>query len=43
MNNDNTAQQHTAEAAEQSFRDDLHRYLVSAGRVDGRLPEAPDL
>ena len=28
---------------EQMFREDLHRYLTAIGRVDRRLPEAPDL
>ena len=38
-NNTHNAQ----EATEQLFRSDLHRYLTSIGRVDERLPEAPDL
>lgn len=28
---------------EQMFHDDLHRYLVSAGRVDEHFPDAPDI
>ena len=28
---------------EELFRNDLHKYLLSVGRVDERLPEAPDL
>lgn len=28
---------------EELFRDDLYKYLLSVGRVDKRLPEAPDL
>ena len=28
---------------EKIFRDDLHGYLLSAGVVDERLPETPDL
>ena len=28
---------------EQLFRQDLHQYLVSIGKVDERFPEAPDL
>ena len=28
---------------EQLFRNDLHKYLVSIGKVYERLPEAPDI
>ena len=28
---------------EQLFRTDLHNYLLSVGKVDERLPEAPDI
>ena len=25
------------------FKEDLHQYLLSVGRIDERLPEAPDI
>ena len=28
---------------EQIFHNDLHKYLLSIGKVDERLPEAPDI
>lgn len=28
---------------EQLFHTDLHQYLLSIGKVDERLPEAPDI
>lgn len=28
---------------EQVFKEDLHQYLLSVGRIDERLPEAPDI
>lgn len=31
------------EEVEELFRQDLHKYLMSVGMVDGRLPEAPDI
>ena len=31
------------QAIENKFKEDLHRYLSSIGKVDERMPEAPDL
>ena len=31
------------QAIENKFNEDLHRYLSSIGKVDERMPEAPDL